>query len=76
MPKSKRHAVEPETEITVAIPACDGFEAARAAFEIAYFGHLFERHGRCVSFAARAAQMDRNTFRRHAVACGVLSADS
>lgn len=74
MQKSKRSA-DTRTEITVAIPVCDGFEAARAAFELAYFGHVYERHARCVSFGARFAQMDRNTFRRHLVATGVLSAD-
>lgn len=74
MQKSKR-SVEPVTELTVTIPVCDGFDAARAAFELAYFAHVYERHARCVSFGARFAQMDRNTFRRHLLASGVLNAD-
>lgn len=75
MQRFKRNA-EQATELTITIPVCDGFDAARAAFELAYFGHVYERHAKCVSFGARFAQMDRNTFRRHLVATGVLDANS
>jgi transcriptional regulator of acetoin/glycerol metabolism len=64
------------TSIPVEISIVDGYDSAVKAVETAYFRAVLGAANGCISFAAKSAGMDRNTFRRHARACGVLNDDS
>lgn len=66
MPKARDRLI-------VELHADESYEQARKSFEVAYFRSLLQRH-RTISAAARISGMDRNTFRRHAVAAGILLA--
>lgn len=63
------------TTIPLEVSIVDTYDAALRALDAAYFRAVLGLANGCISFAAKSAGMDRNTFRRHARACGVLDAD-
>lgn len=63
------------TELAVVVPLRNGYAAALREFERRYFELLHSEAKGNVSFGARAAGLDRNTYRRHAVACGVIDSE-
>jgi transcriptional regulator of acetoin/glycerol metabolism len=64
------------TTIPVEVSIVDGYDSALKTMQSAYFRAVLGLANGCITFAAKSAGMDRNTFRRHARACGVLDADS
>lgn len=72
-PEQRLFKVESKaTELAIVVPLRKGYAAALREFEKQYFGVMNEESRGNVSFGARAAGLDRNTYRRHAVSCGVL----
>lgn len=60
------------SSLAIIVPLRSGYLAALRAFEKQYFTILFSEANGNITFAGRAAGLDRNTCRRHAIACGVL----